>query len=160
MAFTVEADFDRTFEVNCPFDVVFDLLADVPRSASHYPTLEHLEPLGENEYRWELQKIGIQQYYIQTIYGNRYKSDRESGRITWEPIEDVGNAIIEGYWEITPIDDHRTRVHFHTHGKIKLPLPSLLKLILTPLILAEFSNQVDKYIENLKKTFTELCEEE
>ncbi len=157
MAMTVEASFDREFEVDCPYEVVFDFLADVPRTARHYPTLDKLVKLDENVYRWELQKVGIQQYYIQTIYANRYTSDKEEGLISWEPVEGEGNAEISGYWRLEALDDTRTRVHFHTEGKLHLPLPGLLKIVLAPLVIAEFSSQVDKFMANLQKAFAEIC---
>jgi hypothetical protein len=39
---------------------VFNLLADVPRSVGHFPNVERLVPLGENKYRWEMEKMGSQ----------------------------------------------------------------------------------------------------
>jgi hypothetical protein len=58
MAFVVTFDLAREFAVAAPADEVFALLADVPLSASHVPKLVRLVDLGDDTFRWEMEKIG------------------------------------------------------------------------------------------------------
>ena len=51
MAITVSLELGYEFEVKASFKQVFDLLSDVPKSASFYPQVEHLEDLGDGSYR-------------------------------------------------------------------------------------------------------------
>ena len=48
MAFSVDVEFKKGFEVKCPFDRVFDLLADVPKSVSHFPNVDQLVDLEDS----------------------------------------------------------------------------------------------------------------
>jgi hypothetical protein len=68
MAFTVNIDLGYEFAVRAPYQTVFDLLSDVAQSASHFPRLDHLVDLGDGVYRWEMAKIGIAKYALQTVY--------------------------------------------------------------------------------------------
>ena len=59
MAFSVKINVQREFETFCSPEKVFELLADVKRSASHFPKVDQLVDLGGNTFRWEMEKIGI-----------------------------------------------------------------------------------------------------
>ena len=151
MAFTVNIDIEREFDVAAPFDTVFDTLADVPYSVSHFPKVDQLVDLGDECYRWEMAKIGIDRWSIQTIYASEYCWDKEEGWIEWYPIADEGNAKVEGKWTVEKLDDGNTRLVLTTHGELDLPLPSLAKVVVKPLVAREFDGLVDKYIKNLQK---------
>jgi carbon monoxide dehydrogenase subunit G len=152
MAFKVNVDIQKEFDVPADFDKVFDLLANVPESVSHFPKVDQLVDLGDNSFRWEMEKIGIQKYYLQTVYGCKYESDKDSGSITWKPVSNVGNAEIEGSWKINNQGD-RTHIELKTKGILTLPFPGLAKMVIAPFASREFEGMVNQYIENLKKTF-------
>jgi hypothetical protein len=153
MSFTVNVDFQRRFEVECPYDRVFDVLADVPESLSHFPKLDTLVDLADNCYRWEMAKIGIDRFYIQTVYACKYTDNREKGWVKWTPIKGQGNGLVQGKWTIKALDDTHTRIGLSTNGELTVGLPSLTKIILGPVVVREFNGLVDKYIANLTKTF-------
>jgi len=44
-------------------------------------------------------------------------------------------------------------VEFYTKGDLTLSLPSLARIIVSPLVVMEFNGLVDRYVENLQKTF-------
>ncbi|MCH7908787.1 MAG: SRPBCC family protein [Candidatus Hydrogenedentes bacterium] len=155
MAFTVNIDINRELEVQGTFDTVFDTLADVPYSASHFPKVDELVDLGDECYRWEMEKIGLDRWFIQTIYASEYCWDKEEGWVEWYPIVDEGNARISGKWTIEAVDDSTTRLALTTQGEIDLSLPSLAKVIVKPLVIREFEGMVDTYLKNLQKTWTE-----
>ncbi|KMQ76287.1 SRPBCC family protein [Marinobacter subterrani] len=153
MAITVAIELNRELEIPGSYDEVFDLLADVPRSASHFPKVHKLTDLGDNAYRWEMEKVGVDKHAIQSVYACKYSSDKEAGKITWEPVKGEGNGVVRGSWAIKAKGDKATAVKFHTSAELTLPLPSLLKLAISPVIKHEFNGLVDTYMNNLKKAF-------
>ncbi len=153
MAFTVSIELNREIELSASYDEAFELLSDVPRSVSHFPKLHELVDLGENRYRWEMEKIGVDKYSIQTAYACKYESDRNAGKITWVPVPGEGNGIVSGSWTLTSVDEHTTRARFQTSAELSLPLPGLLKLAISPVVKHEFNALVDTYMSNLKKVF-------
>jgi len=152
MTFSVSVDMNREFDVQSDYDKIFDVLSDVPVSVSHFPKVEQLVDLGDHIYRWEMVEVGFGRYSIQTVYACKYENSREEGWVKWTPVKDVGNALIEGSWNIREVDG-RILLHFHTKGTLTLPLPSLIKTAIKPVATREFEGLVDQYIENLKKTF-------
>ncbi|HTN33434.1 MAG TPA: SRPBCC family protein [Marinobacter sp.] len=153
MAITVAIELNRDIEISGSYDEVFDLLADVPRSASHFPKVNKLTDLGDNSYRWEMEKVGIDKHAIQSVYASKYVADKEAGKITWTPIKGEGNGVVSGSWELTAKGDKLTAARFRTKAELTLPLPALLKLAISPVIKHEFNSLVDTYMNNLKKAF-------
>lgn len=153
MAFTVSIELNREIELAASYDEAFELLSDVPRSVSHFPKIDRLVDLGDNAYRWEMEKIGIDKYSIQTAYACKYHSDKDAGKINWEPVKGEGNGVVRGSWTLKPIDDGHTHVRFQTSAELTLPLPGLLKLAISPVVKHEFNGLVDTYMNNLKKAF-------
>ena len=149
MAVSITIEISRTFDVAADFDTVFDLLADVPASASHFPRVEQLVDLGDNTYRWEMKKIGVDKHAIQTIYACKYSADKKKGSITWTPIKGEGNGQVHGSWHLTK-KGQGVECKFQTKGEMTLPLPGLLKLAISPVVKHEFNSLVDTYVENLK----------
>ncbi len=152
MAVSVAVDIKKSFSVPADPDKVFSVLSDVPVSASNFPKVDKLVPLGDNAFRWEMEKVGIDKYSIQTIYACRYASDKTKGSVTWTPVAGVGNASVEGSWSIRR-EGGSTSISLAVKGNLTVPLPSLAKLVVAPVARREFESMVDKYIENLKKTF-------
>lgn len=153
MAITVSIELNRELDLPAGYDEVFDLLADVPKSASHFPKVHKLVDLGDNTYRWEMEKVGVDKHAIQSIYACKYYPDKENGKITWEPVKGEGNGVVKGSWTLKAKDDNTTSVKFQTSAELTVPLPSLLKLAISPVIKHEFNSLVDTYMSNLKKAF-------
>ena len=159
MAFTVSIKLNKRFKTDCPFDQVFDALADVPYSVEHFPKVEELVDMGDEVYLWKMEKIGLAAYSIQTTYACQYTWDKDEGWIAWEPIEGEGNALVSGKWKLKPVGADCTQLAFTTEGEIDLPLPGLAKGIVAPLVVKEFEGLVEQYFENLQETFVELAQE-
>lgn len=149
MTVKVSIDLDRKFTVAADIDTVFALLADIPASASHFPKVQALTPLSENEYRWEMKKVSLGLHSVQTVYACQYASDSEAKTIVWTPIKGEGNAIVSGKWELQESADG-TSVSFQTKADLTIPLPGLLKMAISPAVKFEFSGMVDAYLRNLK----------
>lgn len=154
MAIRIAIEINRTFDVQSDLDTVFDLLADVPKSASFFPKLHKLEPLGDNAYRWEMEKIGVDKHSIQTVYACRYHADKAANEVSWTPVEGEGNGVVSGKWQLKAKGPGDTHLVFKTEAALSLPLPSLLKLAVSPIVKHEFNSLVDQYVRNLQRHFS------
>lgn len=153
MSFTVTIDVSKQFETPASPEAVFELLADVPRSASHFPDVEKLEPLGGNAFRWIMEKIAIGDHTLQqTIYTCVYRSDPATLSVSWTPVEGEGNARVEGSWRLDPAGTG-TAIRLHTKGALEVDLPGFLQFLLSPLIELTFTQKIDRYIANLQEAF-------
>jgi carbon monoxide dehydrogenase subunit G len=152
MAIKVTIDMGYEFVVNADFTTVFDTLSDVPKSASFFPKVDQLVDRGDNTYRWEMAKIGIAQANLQTIYASKYTSNKAKGSVVWTPVEGEGNALVSGSWKIT---DKKKSTHLvlKLQGELTLPLPGLMKMVVGPVVEAEFEKLVEQYIDNLTAHF-------
>ena len=152
MSITVHVELGYEFEVKASFKEVFDVLADVPTSAGFYPKVDQLIDLGDGAYRWEMEKIGLGQVSLQTVYASRYVSDRATGSVTWTPLPDQGNTLVSGSWKITD-NKKSTHVILRVEGDLTIPLPGLMKVVVAPLVEAEFEKMTEQYIDNLTQRF-------
>jgi carbon monoxide dehydrogenase subunit G len=152
MALTVCIDLGYEFAVKAPYATVFDVLSDVPRAASHFPKVEQLADLGEGAYRWEMAKIGLGSVNLQTVYASKYVSNKSKGTVVWSPVAGEGNALVSGSWTLK---DHKQSTHLtlQIQGELHLPLPGLMKMVVSPLVEAEFEKMVEQYIANLTQHF-------
>lgn len=152
MSITVHIDLGYEFSVKAPAGEVFDVLSDVPTSASHFPKVRQLVDLGNNCYRWEMEKIGLAQVNLQTIYASKYTANKAKGTVTWVPVKGEGNALVSGSWKISD-KKKSTDIVLKIEGDLTLPLPGLMKMVIAPLVEAEFEKLVEKYIDNLTTRF-------
>jgi carbon monoxide dehydrogenase subunit G len=152
MAINVSIDLGYELEVKAKAKEVFDLLSDVPTSASYFPKLDELVDLGDGVYRWEMEKIGIAQINLQTIYASKYVSNRAKGTIIWTPVKGEGNALVSGSWKI---EDKKTSTNIvlQIKGDLSIPLPGLMKMVVAPVVEAEFEKMVEQYLTNLTQQF-------
>ncbi len=152
MSITVHIDLGYEFSVKAPAGEVFEVLSDVPTSASHFPKVRQLVDLGDNCYRWEMEKIGLAQVNLQTIYASKYTANKAKGTVTWIPVKGEGNALVSGSWKIS--DKKKcTDIVLKIEGDLTLPLPGLMKMVIAPVVEAEFEKLVEKYIDNLTRRF-------
>jgi carbon monoxide dehydrogenase subunit G len=152
MAISIPIELGYEFSVKAPFKDVFAVLSDVPESVSHFPKVDRLVDLGDGVYRWEMQKIGIASANLQTIYASKYVSDRARGTVVWTPVKGIGNAQVGGSWKIAD-KKKSTDVVLKISGVVDVPLPGLMKSIVTPVVKNEFEAMVDTYVENLVGRF-------
>ncbi|MBF0121291.1 MAG: hypothetical protein HQK79_20850 [Desulfobacterales bacterium] len=152
MSFNVEIEVKRDFEALCSFDKVFGILSNVPVSVSHFPNVEKLIDMGEGIFKWEMQRLGTDKYNIQTVYACKYTNNKEEGWVKWDPVPNTGNAVLRGEWKIKESGD-KTKISFFTNLELTIPLSSMIKIIVTPIVKQGFNAIIDTYINNLQKTF-------
>ena len=150
MTVNVHIELGYEFSVKAPASAVFELLSDVPKSASHFPKVHQLVDLGNNTYRWEMEKIGLAQVSLQTIYASKYTSNKAKGTVIWTPVKGEGNALVSGSWNISD-KKTSTALVLRIDGDLSIPLPGLMKMVIGPVVEAEFEKMVEKYIDNLTK---------
>ena len=153
MTISVPIELGYEFEVRARADEVFALLSDVPASVAHFPQVQKLTDLGDGVYKWEMQKVGTPQVNIQTVYASKYASDRAKGTVKWTPVAGVGNAQVGGSWKITGNKGKSTKCVLKIDGAVEVPLPALMKMLVQPVVAGEFEKLVEKYLDNLIKTF-------
>ena len=152
MSVTVDIDLGYEFAVKAPFKKVFDLVSDVPTSASFFPKVDELVDLGSGVYRWDMAKLGTDQINLQTVYASKYVSNRAKGTVVWTPVQGEGNALVSGSWKVTK-GKKGTGLVFKVHGTVDVPLPGLMKMVAVPMVRGEFETLVEKYIDNLIHEF-------
>lgn len=152
MAITVSIDLGYEFAVKAKFADVFAVLSDVPASASHFPKLDKLVDLGDGVYRWEMAKIGVASIHLQTIYASKYVSNKAKGSVVWTPVKGEGNALVSGSWDIKD-QKTSTQLTLQVRGELTLPLPALMKMVVAPVVEAEFEKMIEQYIDNLTAHF-------
>ena len=152
MAVTVNVELGYEFDVKASAKEVFDVLSDVPTSASFYPKVDQLVDLGGGAYRWEMEKIGIASVNLQTIYASKYVANKAKGTVVWTPVKGEGNALVSGSWKITD-NKKSTNLVLTIEGAVTLPLPGLMKMVVSPVVEAEFEKMTEQYIDNLTKRF-------
>ncbi|MBT0571600.1 SRPBCC family protein [Curvibacter sp. CHRR-16] len=152
MAMTLHMELGYELTVRAPADEVFQVLADVPASASLFPRLHQLEDLGNNRYRWVLERIGIASASLQPVYASTYHADPDKGTVHWTPIAGEGNALVSGTWTVSP-KGTGTQLELDLEGDFTLPFPSLMKNVIGPISEAEFEKQIEQYIANLAQRF-------
>jgi hypothetical protein len=108
--------------------------------------------LGDDVYKWEMEKVGTKEIGIQTIYASKYRSDKAKGTVSWTPVKGVGNALVGGHWKISD-KKKSTHIELKIDGAMDLPFPGLMKVVVQPVVEGEFEKLVDKYIANLIKAF-------
>ncbi len=152
MTVSVAIDLGYEFAVKARFKEVFDLVSDVPTSASFFPKVDQLVDLGGAVYRWEMAKVGTAQFKLQTIYASKYVSNRSKGSVVWTPVKGEGNALVSGSWKVTE-GKKGTNLEFKVFGTVDVPVPGLMKMVVAPVVRGEFETLVEKYIDNLIKKF-------
>ena len=152
MAISVNIDLAYEFDVKAKAAGVFDVLSDVPTSASHFPKLDKLTDLGDGTYQWDMAKVGTAQVNIQTVYASKYVGNKAKGTVVWTPVKGIGNAQIGGSWKIVD-NKTSTKITLAINGTVDVPLPGLMKMVVAPVVEGEFEKLVDKYIANLIKRF-------
>lgn len=152
MTVKVNVELDREFTISADKETVFELLADVQKSGRYFPKVKTLTDQGDNTFLWEMEKVGLGDHAVQTVYACKYIPDESEGTVTWEPVKGIGNSIVSGSWAVTESRDG-SNIKFVTKVIMTLPLPWLLKIAISPVVNHEFNSMVDEYINNLKAAF-------
>ncbi len=152
MSMTVALNLGYEFDVKATAQEVYAVLADVPTSAGFYPHVEKLVDLGKGVYRWDMEKIGVGQISLQTVYASKYVGNKTKGTVVWSPVEGIGNAKVSGRWTIKA-GKRSTHIVLTIEAELSMALPALMKAVVEPAVHAEFEKMTEQYIDNLIARF-------
>ena len=105
-----------------------------------------------------MEKVGTEQVNMQVVYASQYQANRKKGSIVWTALEGVGNAQVAGSWQLTN-NKKSTHIVLTVEGEITLPFPALMRLVVQPVVEAEFERLTEGYIANLCAEFGGEIEE-
>lgn len=145
----IPVDVSDHFNVTADVKTAFALLADVPRSVSHFPDMQKLQDEGNGRYRWLLKPLGATGISHQVIYACDYSTDARKSTVTWTPVTGIGNGLIKGHWRLSA-QGQGTHIEFETQGELEVPIPMLLRAAAKPIVQGLFQNQVNGYLKNIK----------
>ena len=94
----------------------------------------------------------VAQINLQTIYASKYVANKAKGTVVWTPVKGEGNALVGGSWTVKE-QKKGTDLQLKINGTVDVPLPGLMKMVVTPVVRGEFEKLVEKYIDNLIAKF-------
>ncbi len=80
-----------------------------------------------------------------------FPTPAEKKTVKWTPVKGEGNALVSGKWTIKE-KAGKTTMKLSIKGAMELPLPSLVKFVVAPVVKHQFEGLVDEYVVNLTKT--------
>ena len=153
MAVEVRIDIEHVFEVKASLDDTFALLADVPRSVSHFPDVKELIARGDDVYEWVMQKKGPKGFEHGVHYACQYVADGKARTISWHPVDGVGNSVFSGTWRLEG-NGQGTRIHFTTQATMFIQAPRLMRAAVAPYADKALRAEIEQYLTNLTATLS------
>jgi carbon monoxide dehydrogenase subunit G len=146
----VKVNIQRTLRVGWSPEEAFAMVADVPRSASHFPGLQRLEDLGDGVYRWHLSSFRIGKITFPVSYAARYVPDPEAGTVTWSTDPGSKNTRADGKWVVTP-DGDGALLEFHNHLVVVLPVPRMIMRMANKIARNLTEKQIGAYLGRISR---------
>lgn len=129
----------------------FRYLCDVPTSIpSHFPGLASFDEVRPDCFEWVFEKLKHSGYEFQIkLSTEKTVQDPYRLRLIGEKQKDY--SAVNASWQVVPNGD-ASDIEFQITIEIEIPVPSLLKGMVTPLAQRELTKFFDRYAENIKKT--------
>jgi carbon monoxide dehydrogenase subunit G len=141
----------RSLEVKWARADAFALVADVPRSAAHFPGLRGLDDLGGGVFRWRLESFRIGKFGFDVGYTALYTPDVEAGTVLWKTQPGGGNTRADGAWTVTASGDG-ARLTFDNTITITAKMPRLMVGAANRALKEVSRRKVDTYLRRISKT--------
>ena len=152
----VDADiqFKTEFQVGASPDTAFAFVADVARSARHYPTLDQIIATGNGGWRWKMLEKTVGPIVMRVEYEAVYTADEHRRSVAWAPPRGGGGDIeCFGSWRIAPHPRGSTMV-FDNRSIIHVPAPRLMKSMVKRVAEAEMSQYMQQYVRSIASALT------
>ena len=153
MTVEVKIDVEHVIQVTASPDVAFGLLADVPRSVSHFPDVKQLIDRGDNIFEWVMKKKGPKGFEHGVHYACQYVAEAVTHTVSWHPVDGVGNAVFAGTWKIKA-SERGTWIDFATQATMFIEAPRLMRAAVAPYADKALRAEIDQYLANLTKTLS------
>jgi hypothetical protein len=146
----LEASITRSVIVPASPATVLAVLADIPDSTTHFPSLLSLVA-EKGGYTWTLAPVKVKGFPVQLVYGCRYTTS--GGIVSWVPVSGVGNAEVTGTWTVVS-SGSGSRLTLDNHLVLNINLPRLLRPVAQPALKANNTAVIEGYVANLTATFS------
>jgi len=132
-----------------PRSEVLRMLAATPRQMEYRPELARLEVIEAND-AGDLAEYRVRFMLTTLSYRARHGWDLEHGRVWWVLDPEYPNdlAVLEGLWELAPIDGGRTLGRFTTRIDLGPALPAFLQDFATREKLPDSMEQVRRWVDS------------
>lgn len=153
MSIWISAQFKKSFSVAVARQQAWDLVSDVPRSASNIPELTSCEPIsasakGNPVFRFSYKKVGIDRWSQDPWHNSEFLVDVDRWQIDWDTAKGDGTIRQCGRW-ILEGDEENTVLHLTVDVDMELPVPRIVKLTATPLVRKIFLTRMEQYTQNI-----------
>lgn len=150
MAFSVQTDLNGSFIVTRSLEETMRFLVDYETSmGKHFYGLESFTPEGPNTYRWKFKKLSYGGYELQIQFVTELKQ-LGANTIQVIPVPSQNTAQLSGEWKLTPVREG-TQVAFQATLVGQIPLPFLMKSMVTPLAQNEVKKLFERSLDNVRK---------
>lgn len=147
----VEIKYERSVSVPASPDEVFELLADVGRSGSHFPDVASLTPVGDQGvWRWKMRERGVGPVQISASYDATYSADPETRCVRWCPAPGRHDMDSYGSWHVEP-DGDGARLHFEARTVAHIPAPRLMKSMVDAFAKEEIGRMKANYVQAIAR---------
>lgn len=119
----IEATAEKNITVRATPEAAFQLLSDVPTIGMMWPGVDRVEPLGDNQYRWELEPRRTLGIVFKAEYVAQYKHNGRD-EVTYDTVS--GNVRSSGVWRVIPRGSG-TEISMRVTSELEAPVPRMLK---------------------------------
>jgi hypothetical protein len=150
----IKIDIERHKTVPVSQAQLANLLSDIEGTLKKFPKLRKLHPLGEQDYRLDMQTIGssVAKIAHDVSFGARCSADPAKSTLSWKPLPKVGNAQLEGHFQLAG-EGKSTRLSLRVRGELHdVPVPLMYRLVAPAFIQGKFSALIDGFLDKLAAT--------
>jgi carbon monoxide dehydrogenase subunit G len=147
----VTVNIRRTLSVGWDADRALALVADVPKSAAHFPGLERLDDLGDGVFRWNMNPFQVSKFRHQVRYSAQYITDTTNRIVVWNTIGQDNNTTADGRWTVVS-EGTGTRLEFENRLVVRMPVPRLASRVVKALVPKITDRETRIYLERIAAT--------
>ena len=151
MAVDVALSLERTVALRLAPDAAFALLCDVPAWGALFPHVDRVEPFAEaaDAFRWTMTPLGPPGVGVRVGYACQYAFDAEARRVSWTPVEGVGNGRFAGAVALAEAPGSGTVGRLRLDAALSIPAPAFVRPLVVPAVTHEFGRMVDTFAARL-----------
>ena len=101
-----------TAEVDAPLERCWSVVEDVPSAPQWQNGLERMEIVERDQQGRALVCYTVSDAKLRKVRSRVRFTYEGPTRLSWTQIEDGALRLLEGYWQLEPLDDGRTRVTY------------------------------------------------
>ncbi|MFM8315893.1 MAG: hypothetical protein ACKOA8_16565 [Deltaproteobacteria bacterium] len=151
MAIKIEVHCNSSFNSPHSLEKTLALLSNYEQNiGNHFEGLQNFIPEGKDVYRWVFKTLSYGGNQLKIEFKTQFQQVG-TDMIKIIPVDSTCKAALSGCWKLLPLNEG-TRVNFEADLVGELPLPSLMKSMVTPIAQREVTKIFDQYIHNVSKS--------